>query len=156
MRIATNRQRVLASRFALLFALAVMASCGGTEQRGAALGPLAVRDAWARAADSGATGGAYLTLANTDTAAVTITGWTSPAAESTELHETMQHDGMAQMIARNNVGIARDSVFVMKPGGVHVMLVKLNRALMAGDTIRITLTLADGRSVVVTVPVRAP
>ncbi len=140
----------------LLVALVVMASCGGSEKRGVPPEPLAVRDAWARAADSGATGGAYITLSNTDTSDVTITGWTSPAAELTELHETMEHDGMAHMMARTSVTIARDSAIVMKPGGVHVMLMKLTRALVAGDTIRITVTLADGRSVVVPVPVRAP
>ena len=44
----------------------------------------------------------------------------------------------------------------MAPGGLHLMLTGLNRALRAGDTVSLTLTLADGRTVPVSMPVRAP
>lgn len=119
-------------------------------------GPFEVRDAWARAADSGATGGAYVTLANMDTLDVTITGWSADAAESTELHETMVHDGMAHMTPHTQREIPRDSVLVMQPGGMHIMLMRLTRALRAGDTILITASLADGRAIDTRVAVRAP
>ena len=119
-------------------------------------GPLVVRDAWVRSADSGATGGAYLTLANVDTSALTIVGMSTPVAASTELHETMQMTGMVHMMARPDFVLARDSVLTMAPGGLHLMLTGLNRALHAGDTVQLTLTLADGRSVPVAIPVRAP
>lgn len=119
-------------------------------------GPFEVRDAWARPADSGATGGAYVTLANLDTLDVTITGWSADVAELTELHETMVHDGQAHMTPHRERAIPRDSVLVMQPGGMHVMLVRLTRALRAGDTIRITASLADGRAIETRVAVRAP
>ena len=76
-----------------------------------------VTSAWARAADSGATGGAYLTIVNADSVAVELVGESSPVATSVEVHESMQHDGMSHMMPRTSVPIgARDSV-VMAPGG---------------------------------------
>ena len=119
-------------------------------------GPLAVRDAWVRPADSGGTGGAYVTLANVDTTALTIVAMSTPVAASTELHETMQMSGMVHMMARPDFVLGRDSVLTMAPGGLHLMLTSLSRALHAGDTVQLTLTLADGRSVPIAVPVRAP
>jgi copper(I)-binding protein len=44
----------------------------------------------------------------------------------------------------------------MLPGGVHVMLLQLTRALAVGDTVPLTLRFAAGDSLVVRVPVRAP
>ena len=119
-------------------------------------GPLTVREAWARAADSGATGAVYLTVVNTDTTAITISGVTTPVATTASIHETMNHEGMVHMTARQSLMIGRDSTVVMAPGGLHVMLESLQRALRAGDTLALTLTLADGRTVPVTATVRAP
>ncbi|MBP6774624.1 MAG: copper chaperone PCu(A)C [Gemmatimonadaceae bacterium] len=118
--------------------------------------PLQVRDAWVRAADSGATGAAYLTLANGDTVDIAITGWSSSAAVAAELHETMQHQGMVHMSARPAIVIARDSTLTMIPGGLHVMLIELRRALVVGDTVSLIATFADGRTLDVRAPVRAP
>ncbi len=119
-------------------------------------GPLRVRDAWARPADSGTTAGAYLTLQNADTTSHAITAITSPDAEAAELHATTQHDGMAHMVAQPTMVIPRDSTLVMAPGGLHVMLHATTRALVAGDTLRLMLTLDGGNVVPVAVPVRAP
>ncbi|WP_306521857.1 copper chaperone PCu(A)C [Gemmatimonas sp.] len=112
--------------------------------------------AWARSADSGATGGAYLTIVNADSVAVELVGASSPVATSVEVHESMQHDGMSHMMPRASVSIgARDSL-VMAPGGLHVMLNQLTRALTAGDSLPLSLRFSNGDSVLVNVPVRAP
>jgi copper(I)-binding protein len=117
-------------------------------------GPLTTRNAWARPADSGATGGAYVTLTNTDTTAITVASWSTPLAASAEVHETMQMDGMSHMMPRTDLTLPRDRSLVMAPGGVHVMLTGITRALRTGDTIPLTVTLRDGRRVTVAVPVR--
>lgn len=117
---------------------------------------LVVSDAWARPADSGATGGIYMTLANVDTGAVTITALSTPLAASAELHQTMQMDGMVHMSARPNVMIERAGTLTMAPGGLHVMLTSLTSALRVGDSVVLTVTLSDGRMMPVTATVRAP
>jgi periplasmic copper chaperone A len=118
--------------------------------------PFRVVDAWARTADSGTTGGAYISVTNVDTVSVVITSVSSTDAQSAELHESMQHDGMVHMTARPLVQIVRDSTLSMVPGGVHVMLNGLTRALAQGDSLTVTFGLADGRQVPVRVGVRAP
>ncbi|MCZ8203016.1 copper chaperone PCu(A)C [Gemmatimonas sp.] len=115
-----------------------------------------VSAAWARPADSGATGGAYFTIVNADSVATALVAVTSTAAAAAEVHESMQHDGMAHMMARAAVPIAPRDSLVMLPGGVHVMLLQLTRALAVGDTVPLTLRFAAGDSLVVRVPVRAP
>ncbi|WP_396202173.1 copper chaperone PCu(A)C [Gemmatimonas sp.] len=117
---------------------------------------IAVRSGWARIADSGATSGAYLEIANNDTVAITLVGVTTDDAGAAEVHETMQHDGMAHMMPRTEVGIPAGDVVTMAPGGVHVMLINLRRALVIGDSVRLRLRFSDSTSVNVTAPVRTP
>lgn len=143
-------------RRGLWAAIAVVgvAACGAAKP--AASRPLTVRDAWARAADSGTTGAIYFAATNTDTVPVSITSLTSPDAVAAELHETMQMNSMAHMAPRSAILLAPDSTLTMAPGGLHVMLIELRRALRVGDSIAVTITLLDGRTVPVTAKVRAP
>jgi copper(I)-binding protein len=117
---------------------------------------LTVRDAWARIADSAATGGAYITLINGNTTAVDIVGAASASADAVEIHETSHHDGMAHMSARPTIRIAPGDSLVMAPGGLHVMLIGLHSALKAGDSVPLVVQLATGDLVPLTIPVRAP
>jgi copper(I)-binding protein len=43
----------------------------------------------------------------------------------------------------------------LKPGSFHLMFIGLHRPLAAGDTIPLVLTLADGATLAVPVPVQA-
>ena len=102
---------------------------------------LIARDAWARAADSGATGGAYVTMKNADSVSLTITDVSSDASPSASIHETMDMEGMSHMMARPSITIERDSTLRMTAGGLHVMLNDLSRALRAGDSLTLRFTL---------------
>jgi copper(I)-binding protein len=139
-----------------LVAVAVLsAACAAGESPPPERG-LVLRDAWARFADSGATGGAYLTLVNRDTVATTLAGVSSPWARAAEIHETMQHGDMAHMQARPSIDIAIGDSLVMAPGGVHIMLIDLQRAIAIGDTVPVTLRFGTGDSLIVRAPVRTP
>ncbi len=115
-----------------------------------------VRHSWARIADSGATSGAYLEIANNDTVAITLVGVTTNDAGAAEVHETMQHDGMAHMMPRTEVRIPAGDVLTMAPGGLHVMLVDVRRAFVIGDSVRLRLRFSDSTTVDVTAPVQTP
>ena len=146
-------------RFALVtttLAAAVLNACKIVRASLPSDGPIVVRDAWARTADSGATGGVYLTLVNGDTMEVRIASLVTSAARSATIHETLQHEGVVHMMAHPSLALPRDSTIVMAPGGLHVMLTNLTQALHAGDTLRLTLTLDDGRTVPIAAAVRAP
>lgn len=144
---STTARVVMASVFAL-FACAQQSTDRAT--------PLAVREAWSRTADSGATGVVYASLHNTQATAVTIAGITSPDAEQVELHESMQMGGMVHMTARPSITIAPDSVLDLKPAGLHIMLTALRRPLHAGDSVSASIVLQDGRTIPLHAVVRAP
>ena len=115
-----------------------------------------VPHSWARIADSGATSGAYLDIRNNDSVAITLVGVTTGDAGAAEVHETMQHDGMAHMRPRTDVRIPAGDVVTMAPGGLHVMLIDVRRALVIGDSVRLRLHFSDSTTVAVTAPVQTP
>ncbi|MES2524536.1 MAG: copper chaperone PCu(A)C [Gemmatimonadota bacterium] len=117
--------------------------------------PVQVRDAWSRPAAIGTTGVAYITLENTDTADVHLTRVISTVATRAELHETMDSQGMSHMEPRPDVLVAHGATIAMRPGGLHIMLVELTRALAVGDTVPLSLRFADGRAVRALAIVRA-
>ncbi len=122
--------------------------CAACSDHGAsATHSLIASDAWARAADSGATGGAYVTLKNADSVSLTITGVSSDVSPSASIHETMDMEGMSHMMARPSITIERDSTLRMTAGGLHVMLHDLSRRLRTGDslTLRFTVSRSGGQ-----------
>ncbi len=166
----TSRPGVVTSLAALaVAALAVtaLAACGDRaapaasgSASGSASGPdggaLRVESAWVRTADSGLMSAAYVTLENRDSVPVPVVGAESDVARAVELHETLQEEGMTRMQRRDTLVVPADGQLQMAPGGVHVMLIGLVRTLAAGDTVALSLRLADGRTVPVRAPVRAP
>ena len=113
-----------------------------------------VTDAWARPALKGGTGGAYMTITNTSHSVVRIVRATSSIATATELHVSTVRDGMAHMEMLPNLLITPGASVSLKPGGTHLMLVGLRRALVKGDATQLTLWLQNGEPVVVNVAVR--
>ncbi|MBL0940061.1 MAG: copper chaperone PCu(A)C [Gemmatimonadaceae bacterium] len=111
--------------------------------------------AWSRPADSGAVGVAYFVLVNHDTVPLALSSVNTPVARAAEVHETMQHEGMAHMQARPTLEVAAGDSAVFNAGGLHVMLIDLHHALVAGDSIPLTLHFARGDSLLVRVGVRS-
>jgi len=123
-----------------------------------------VKDAWARQApmmpttghmhgDTG-TGAVYITLRNTGPAPDALVGASSEAAEVVELHETIRDGEVMRMRPVGTLALPAGATLKMKPGGLHVMLIHLKRALHAGDTVPLTLTFEHGAALTLKVPVR--
>ncbi len=114
-----------------------------------------VSDAWVRVGSAGATTGAYATVHNPSYDTLRISGAQSAVADTIELHETMEHDGMVHMAPQGELVVPpRDSV-MLAPGGKHMMVRALQRDLIVGEQVRFSLTLADGSALSFTVVVRA-
>lgn len=118
---------------------------------------LAVRDAWARAADSAATTAAYFVIVNHETTTVSLTAVSSPVAESATLHESMKMDGLVHMVALDaQQPIVPGDSLVLAEGARHLMVAGLKRAIAAGDSLPLELRFSDGRVIRVSAIVRAP
>lgn len=77
-------------------------------------------------------------------APVTITGVRSPAFGDVSLHETRVVDGVSRMRALPELRIVPDGVAVLKPGGMHLMLMQPNAPLKEGSRVAVEFTLKDG------------
>lgn len=119
-------------------------------------GPLTVTGAWARAAAAGANTAIYFTIVNGRVAADTLTGVSSDLAKMTEVHETTSDpSGMTGMHMVPSVPVPGGGTVQFAPGGYHVMLTGLNKALNPGDQVTVTLTFQNAGTVTVTAEVRA-
>ncbi|MEY4956773.1 MAG: hypothetical protein RL409_1030 [Gemmatimonadota bacterium] len=143
-----------ARRLPLVMAMGAAISC--TTASAPPVERFVVRSSWARIADSGATSGAYLEIANNDSVSRSLVAVITDDAAGAEVHETMQHEEVAHMMPRTDLPIAAGAVLTMQPGGLHVMLVDMRRALAVGDSVRLRLRFSDSTDVPVTVPVKTP
>ncbi|MGY1457133.1 MULTISPECIES: copper chaperone PCu(A)C [unclassified Luteimonas] len=84
-----------------------------------------------------------------------VTGARSDAFASVELHETRVGDGVSRMREVAELPVVAGGDVVLRPGGLHLMLMRPVSPLAAGDIARIEFTLADGRSVGADFEVRA-
>lgn len=94
---------------------------------------------WARPAVAGQTAtGVFMKLQTTDP--VTLIGGSTPAAQSVEVHE-MKMDGDVMKMRRLDKGLplSPDKATELAPGGLHIMLIGLEKPLAVGDKIPLTL-----------------
>ncbi|MDT8342529.1 MAG: cytochrome c oxidase assembly protein [Longimicrobiales bacterium] len=124
----------------LLLPLVLAAGCGGS---GGGSGWLAVDGVDVAHPAVGAStlpdrAALYLTLRNSGPDPVRVTGFVAAGAEAT-LHETRIEDGVMRMAPLEAVELAPGDVVRLRPGGIHVMLTGLERALLPGDTVRVRL-----------------
>ena len=87
---------------------------------------------------------AYLTLRNTGDVPLTITGGQADLAAAVEIHTTREIDGYHRMEQLKQLTLAPGASQALAPGGIHLMLLGLERMPAAGEAVRICLTLASG------------
>lgn len=121
----------------------------GSDQKAAA--SVTISDAWIKAAPSGMTG-AFGILANTSGEDVRLESVAIDVAGKVELHETVS-DGAGGMTMRPKEGgftIAADGKHELAPGGDHIMLMDLKRAVVPGEKVTLVLHFSDGSTKSVT------
>lgn len=131
-------------------------NCGIAHAAGAA-DQLTVSDAYIRLAPPGAMAtGAYMTIRNAGPREVRIVKAASTVSRITELHTHLNEGGVMKMRQMKDIPVPPGGETVLKPGGLHVMLIEMRLPLREGDTVPITLGLDDGSSKAIGVPVRNP
>lgn len=114
-----------------------------------------VSDAWVRATvPSQGTTGAFLTLI--DDADGMLRSASSPVAGVTELHEMKMEGDVMKMQAVPGIPITAGKPLALKPGGYHIMLMKLKRQLKPGETVPIALSIEGKDGKRRTVELQAP
>ncbi|MBN8809545.1 MAG: copper chaperone PCu(A)C [Sphingomonas sp.] len=109
-------------------------------------GEARVDHAWVRlAAVPGNPAAAYFTL-HGGAKDETLTGVSTPDAAGADMHESTTQAGMASMAPLKLVALRAGGTVAFAPGGRHVMLYRLNPAVLASGTVPLTLTFASGRT----------
>ncbi len=99
-------------------------------------------------------GAVYMTILNGLDTDVQLVSVESPASEVAELHETVDDNGVMRMMPRpDGFVVPAGGSVELKPGGKHVMLIRLVEALEPGAEIELTLNFDSGKSMAVLVPV---
>jgi len=120
--------------------------------------PVQVSGAWIRATVKGQSGtGGFMQLLSTQ--ALTLTGFASEVAGSTELHDMKMDGNVMRMRPIESLSLPPGQTVSLRPGGHHLMLMSLKQVLKEGDAVAITLLLKseDGKVIrqEVMVPVKA-
>lgn len=151
-----TKLRIVEIGIALLLTLAAILFVGLTVWA-AEIARIKVSDAWARpTVGEGKVTAAYMTIANKGEAGDLLKSARTPKAKAVELHETSMSAGVMQMRkVEDPVPIEAGASLVLKPGGMHLMLLGLEDALKAGENLILTLDFDKAGSIEVVVPVAA-
>ena len=128
-------------RALFVIALTLVSSASGASDT------LIISDAWVRATPPGEmmTAG-YASLENVSKEVITITGVSAEAAGHTSLHETRIERDRSTMRPAEKLSIKAGERVSLKPGGLHIMLMKLSEPLTDGQSIDICLELENNDS----------
>jgi copper(I)-binding protein len=123
---------------ALIFSLTLLSSCGKPSPS------VQISDNWVRATEDGQdVGAAYMTLtSNTDT---TLTSVESSVSDSIEIHSMTMDNGVMKMRMLDELALKAGKPTELAPGGYHLMLFDLKKALKAGEEVSFTLHFKDAQ-----------
>ncbi len=114
-----------------------------------------VHDAWVRAMPPGQTRtAAYLTVHNPGPGAVTVTGARADVAGRTEMHNSLEVDGMMRMEPVAELPVPAGARVAFSPGGLHLMLMDLQRVPAVGERVSVCLEIADRPPACASAPVQ--
>lgn len=99
-----------------------------------------VEEPWARESPPTVTNGAaYMTLVNTGKEADRLVGASGEVSATVELHTHLMEDGMMKMRPIKTIEVNPGEPAVLKPGGLHIMLIGLKKPLVADQTFPLRL-----------------
>lgn len=90
--------------------------------------------------------GAFMVIRNNGDKDIKVLRADNPASKVTEIHTHLNDGGVMRMRPVAAIEIKARGEAVLKPGGLHVMLIDLKAPMREGDIVPITLTFDDGSS----------
>lgn len=135
---------------AAIFLGLIIAACD-TQQPG--LYPV---DIWARPGMQDGNSAVFFDIVNGSEVEDRLIDAKSDIASAVEIHETTMVDSAMKMERQLFVNIPPGETISFKPGGLHVMLIGLQKQLNPGDSFPITLFFENTGEIEVLVPVQEP
>jgi len=85
-----------------------------------------------------------------------LLGMATPLADRTEIHESIEANGMMQMRQRDSVPLQAGKPLRFAPGSLHLMLMNLHKPLLVEQSFPLDLHLQKAGTVTATVQVVTP
>jgi copper(I)-binding protein len=124
--------------------------------RGDRAGAIQVSMPWTRAtAAPGATAAVYATITNRGSTPDRLTGASCPVAQSTEIHQDTNQNGIMRMRPVAGIDVPPGQTVKLTPNGYHLMLVDTKQRLTHGGTIICTFEFRDAGAISIELPIRA-
>ncbi|HEY1746778.1 MAG TPA: copper chaperone PCu(A)C [Xanthobacteraceae bacterium] len=119
------------------------------------VGSIHITQPWARATPKGAAAGAaYLTVTNNGAAADRLSCVASDASAGCQIHSMTMDNGVMKMRpAESGLEIPPGETVMLKPSGLHLMLMELKHPLEPGKTVEATLKFEKAGTVKVDFPI---
>jgi periplasmic copper chaperone A len=89
---------------------------------------------------------AFMVLKNGSDREIKLVKADNPASKFTELHTHINDNGVMRMRQVPDIVIPAKGEAMLKPGGLHVMLINMKAPLSEGQVVPFTLTFDDGSS----------
>jgi copper(I)-binding protein len=101
-----------------------------------------VSEPWAKATVPGQkVGGVYMKIVAREN--LRLTGVKSAVAEAAAVHQMKMENGMMRMRAVPSLELSAGKTVKLEPGGYHIMLFDLRQSLVAGQKLKLELTVED-------------
>ncbi|MBK6675284.1 MAG: copper chaperone PCu(A)C [Proteobacteria bacterium] len=139
-----------------MLALAFMAT-GIRNVPAAAPAQLRIEAPWAReTAEGQRDGGGFMTIVNDGKSADQLVAASSPVSAEVQIHTVQLENGMMRMRELpEGIAIPAQGRVELKPRSLHIMFIKLQRPLRAGEKVPVTLKFRAGGEQTVMMEVRA-
>lgn len=120
-----------------------------------AVGNLTISNNWIRATPPAAmAGGGFLTIENSGTNNDTLISVEFNGAKKSEIHEMKMDDGIMKMRPLyDGIVVPAGGKIELKPGGFHLMFMRLKDQLKDGQTFPVKLTFANAGEITLDFPV---
>ena len=100
---------------------------------------LRISDAWAKTTvPGGSVSAAYMQISSAKP--LKLVKAESTLTPNVEIHNMSMKDGVMEMRAVEAVDVPAGKSVALKPGGLHIMLIKVNKPINRGDSVPLTLT----------------
>lgn len=116
---------------------------------------VAVENAWSRASiGTKRPSVVYMTIRNNGDNVLTLGSVNTDLAAISEMHQTSTNDrGVSSMARVADLEIPPKGTIALEPGGLHLMLMGLQRPMVEGESYVLSLDFGDHGSVIVRVPI---
>jgi copper(I)-binding protein len=138
----------------ILLVLASWLLLAGCQSSARTSGVLEVRDAWARPAAIGDNGAVYLVIENGTAQEDQLLSAQTDIAAAVEIHLSQMEGDHMSMHQQEHVAVPAGETVEFSPGGLHIMLVSLQRDLRIGETFDMKLKFEHGGEKTITVSVK--